>query len=64
MVPEFTFSFYRQYNFTMGMQVQISYNNFLSYYINKVQVGNATRAVHTRAAAYITAEGRVFENVL
>ena len=30
----------------------------------QVRVGNATRAVHTRAAACITAEGRVFENVL
>ena len=30
----------------------------------QVQVDNATRAVHTSAAACITAEGRVFENVL
>ena len=30
----------------------------------QVQVDNATRAVHIRAAACITAEGRVFENVL
>ena len=30
----------------------------------RARVGNATRAVHTRAAACITAEGRVFENVL
>ena len=29
-----------------------------------VRVGNATRAVHTRAAACVTAEGGVFENVL
>ena len=32
--------------------------------VGNVRVGNATRAVHTRAAACITAEGRVFENVL
>ena len=30
----------------------------------EVRVGNATRAFHTRAAACITTEGRVFENVL
>ena len=30
----------------------------------QVQVDNATRAVHTRAAACITAEDRVLENVL
>ena len=30
----------------------------------QVRVGNATRAVHSRAAASVTAEGRVFENVL
>ena len=32
--------------------------------VGNVRVGNATRAVHTRAAVCITAEGRVFENVL
>ncbi|PSN38956.1 hypothetical protein C0J52_24461 [Blattella germanica] len=30
----------------------------------QVRVGNATRAVHSRAAGSVTAEGRVFENVL
>ena len=32
--------------------------------VGNVRVGNATRAVLTRAAVCITAEGRVFENVL
>ena len=32
--------------------------------VGNVRVGNATSAVHTRAAVCITAERRVFENVL
>ena len=32
--------------------------------VGNVRVGNLIRAIHTRAAACITTEGRVIENVL